>query len=206
MKQGDLEIALVSRHAAVIRDWREWERKSLSLRRAALLLHEQVSLDWGIMEPHLGSGKSVDLGEAGIDLSAPRTMLNGLAIESLVKAIWVRHRDPIDPAGRFLIGHHRTFDLISELSISLYEEEEDLLHRLESYVVWAGKYPTSRRASELLPKVLQSGQKSAPAYSIHRLDEETFLCLYDRLRAILHEGIRGHSLRDADTEGVLSDE
>jgi len=190
LDQDSLSGEMVDAHAALIRDWTEWERKASALRRAALVLHEQATRDWQSSRRSLAMEDSS--GFEDVNIAAPRTMLNGMAIEALAKALWVQRRDPFD-GSHYLIGHHRTLDILHDLEEFLYEEEEELLLRLESYVVWAGKYPTGMRPKDHLPKVLGSGLKVYPAYSSHNLDEDTFRILYDRLYRKLGEFDGGRS-------------
>jgi len=187
MDHPETEEQLAAAHAAVTRDWREWERKSLALRRAALLLHEQINREW-VPGLYLSEAKESDPErESEPDLNAPRTMLNGMAIESLIKGIWVRHHDPFDAKGKYLLGHHKPIELLRDLGIFFHEVEEELLIRLESYVIWAGKYPTAMRVEHMLPQQSSSGMMVYPAFSMHRTDEETFRTLFIRLRSILDD-------------------
>lgn len=188
MEEADIEHDVVVRHAERLRNWLEWKRKSDSLRRGALVLHQQAVKDWEELKQYFGSGKTVDVGEAGIELGSQIAMMNGLALETLVKAISVRRKDPIGKNGKLAFGHHRTRDLLDELGIPITDDEEELLLRLENYVYWAGKYPSPSDARYLLPQPLKSGQTTYPAYTIFIRDEESFTALYSRLVGVLREG------------------
>lgn len=189
MDGEELERLITSRHSEIEKDWAEWNRKSASLRRSSEVLRQQAERDFEVLRPFFGSGQRVQTGEAGIDLSAPIMMLNGLALETLVKAL-AAARSGSSPLKMDGMGaSHRTRAMLDTLGIQVSEMEEELILRLETYVQWAGKYPTPRDAREVLPKTLKSGRTTHPAYSMFRLDEEVFVALYSRLRDMLPQEV-----------------
>jgi hypothetical protein len=68
-------------------------------------------------------------------------LLTGLAFENLLKAIGLlRHQSIKERGGHGLVG------MAQSLALDLAPAERDYLGRLEEYVVWAGRYPVSRKA------------------------------------------------------------
>ena len=78
-------------------------------------------------------------------------LLAGLAVENLLKAIWVKqHRDDdalfeCDPNGKKRLSrkltHHRLGSLAHAVGFKPTSDESELLSRLQHQVEWAGKYP-----------------------------------------------------------------
>jgi hypothetical protein len=81
----------------------------------------------------------------------PFMLLAGLAVENLLKAIWVKQHpgDDVlfesDSDGKRRLSrkltHHRLGDLAQAVGFSPTAEERGLFQRLQHHVEWAGKYP-----------------------------------------------------------------
>lgn len=87
-------------------------------------------------------------------------LLAGFAIENLAKAMLVE-RDPasVTSGGKLnpAFKNHRLVDLVHATGVTLTEDESYLAERLESFVVWAGRYPTPGKVEEGLPRTHPGG-------------------------------------------------
>jgi len=87
---------------------------------------------------NLGSGFSM-----GVACTPVYYMLCGLALELIMKARLVQlgYTDK-------QFGHHKLEKLVDQLQIVIQEEERRLLRFYEASMVWAGRYPLPRNATE----------------------------------------------------------
>ena len=94
-------------------------------------------------------------------------MLRGMALECLMKAVWLKR------GGRFVEGDgfrdfaggrkHDLIEMANALRLKLLPREEDVLDRLTAFVRFAGRYPVPIRASESsLRPIRDSGGMAAP--------------------------------------------
>lgn len=170
-----------------LRDWREWQSEAHSLRRAALILRTEAQRDWDNRKASRAKG-SFDPPPA---LEGAMTMLNGLAIENLVKALWVRGlvqtNDPVDEKGRLIdkLKKHKIIPLLKDVNFTLSQEDEELLLRLECYVTWAGKYPMPEVYNRLEPQPRPDGFNIPCYYHNFINDEELISKFIERIEQAL---------------------
>jgi hypothetical protein len=82
-------------------------------------------------------------------------LLSGLAIENLVKGILVGRNPEVVSPDKFDLnqlagskGGHGLLKLAQQASPALSHDEVDILGRLETFVIWAGRYPIHLRSAE----------------------------------------------------------
>jgi hypothetical protein len=157
---------LKDQFSRTLRDWREWQSEARSLWRAALILHQEAQRDWDNRKRN-----RVAIAEGTFDfppkLEGAMTMLNGLAIENLVKALWVQKTtEPVEEKGclRKKLKTHKIIPLLEEVGFTLSTEDKELLLRLESYVTWAGKYPMPEFYGQLEPQALPNRTTMQPGW------------------------------------------
>lgn len=177
---------ILDQFSSSLRDWREWQSEAHSLRRAALILRQEAQRDWDNRKRN-----RVAIAEGTFDfppaLEGAMTMLNGLAIENLVKALWVETNEPVDEKGRLIknLQKHKIICLLKDVNFTLSHEEEELLLRLESYVTWAGRYPMPEFYKRLAPQQLPHGTKMPPYYHTFNNDEERISKFIERIEQVL---------------------
>lgn len=94
---------------------------------------------------------------------------------------FVQTNDPVNDKGVLdrKIGHKQK-TLLKDVNFELSNEEEDLLLRLETFVMWAGRYPMPRTFEKLGPQLLSGGIKLPPFFTIFNADEAQISQLIDR--------------------------
>jgi hypothetical protein len=161
-----------------IRDWRTWQEKAHSLRRAAIIIRNEALRDWDNRKIH--GSKTVEPPA----LEGVITFLNGSTIENLVKALWVQKNDPVNKKGELDEKlQHKLKVLLMDVEFELLDGEIELLLRIENYVKWAGRYPMPRT-----PKLLGDVSKR---YVSLNVDEELISQFIDRLEERLSTTEKG---------------
>jgi len=99
-------------------------------------------------------------------------LLAGLAIENLVKALWIQKNKPSSDGSlpAELRRHDRNIHLLKSVNVELSPDEIALVAVLQRCVVWAGRYPTP----------LQAQHMDVPL-DFGRIEFQVFRKLYDRL-------------------------
>jgi hypothetical protein len=130
-----------------------WVMVAEDLKEAANVLLVKVKDDW---QRPLNDEEMIH------SISPIYLMLAGLAIENLVKAIYIhRQYDVInDESGQLKKwggNGHKIADMVRALQVSLNHKEWSLLERLQVHIEWAGRYPIPKNYVGLLPKKIDSG-------------------------------------------------
>lgn len=122
------------------------------------------------------------------DLAIPATLLYGYAIENAIKALVIKH-NPITSGAEFTEyknksgwTNHKPVMLLESIKFGLDDDERNLLRVLSSFVIWAGKYPTSFGEIDLVISNQTTGKTSLIA--AHALDERgriEFNQLFERI-------------------------
>jgi len=113
-------------------------------------------------------------------------LLVGLAIENLVKGIYVA-RNPTACSSDNLpseLTKHKTIEFFERLDLSFSQAEGHLLERIETFVLWAGRYPIPRKLDDLLPRNHPEGG-SGPLTYVTSTDFEMLEALISRLTGTL---------------------
>jgi hypothetical protein len=87
-----------------------------------------------------------------LELVSSATLLYGLALENIIKAIYVDENPNMVEDGKLRkwpgSGHNQII-LIQGTSVSLGKEQEDLLRRMSAFVLWAGRYPIPMKSGDM---------------------------------------------------------
>lgn len=162
---------------------RAWELVAQDLLAAAQLLSERhdsfdrESLGQDDPVPPEGRVKPVEL------------MLRGMAVECMLKALWVKRGHAIVQDGKYLgvhnAGQHDLPQLASAAGFVSDAVEMDLLRRLSHFVQYGGRYPVPRAASQLMLTQTPAGGRSAATTWSTRADPSAFDEIVRRLVALL---------------------
>lgn len=154
-----------------------WLVKAREMRRAADLVWTQFMTE--LMSFTSGEEVTVEPFTGSVAM-----MLYGFCIENLLKAGLVASGAAVLPNGNFGLDSHALEDLADELSVSLSEEERELMERLEHFISWAGRYPIPLYADALYPRDLLDGSKGV-IYGLASMDQERVHALILRVQALL---------------------
>jgi len=143
---------------------RAWQRSAEDLLAAAHILRErndsfdQESLGPNDPAPPESVVKRVEL------------MLRGMAMECLLKAVWVKRSNAIVHDGKYVkvpgAGQHDLPQLARAVGFAVDSAELDLLRRLSHFIKYGGRYPVPREASDLmLIQSVQGGRGPATSWA-----------------------------------------
>jgi hypothetical protein len=118
-------------------------------------------------------------------------MLDGMAIECLLKAAWVRRGHKLAKDGKYLgvpgAGDHDLVQLASALKLKLSALEKDTLRRLSHFIEYGGRYPVPKDADKLqLTRAPTGGRAAATTWSTPN-DYVQFEAIVRRLDQLLDE-------------------
>jgi len=136
-----------------------WRLSAESLLRAARALEPIVEADRkALADPTRDPPEeSIRAGVGSIHM-----MLIGMAIENLAKALFVAAnpalRDP-DRLAREL-QTHTLVEFLEQGQLEMDEQDWFLCERLETFVVWAGRYPVPTKLENYLPRQHPAGGSS----------------------------------------------
>jgi hypothetical protein len=162
-----------------------WVLTARRLKRSADIIFDQCENDLRAME----SGIS-PLELHNLELAGCATMLYGLALENLLKAIVIQ----VQPTAivdhklrKWPSGGHDLLLLRKEARLGVNDSEKDLLTRLAAFVKWAGRYPIPKSALEM--RLLQSAvQPDFVPLPLNPYERAPFDALYARLEShVIHD-------------------
>ena len=113
-------------------------------------------------------------------------LLLGLAIENLVKGVYVAKNPEvvderkIDSSGWKTDGGHGIADFVKAF-ISVDQEEEELLVRLQEYIIWAGRYPIPNKSTRFYNSRYPVNKRYLNTRDFRIVDG-----LFDKLTEVLH--------------------
>lgn len=174
-------------HEALGNDSGQWALRADALHQSAEAIYSSIG------EPPIG-GADIEEVWHWFSIHDVGRMLRGMALECLLKAIWLVSGEVLVKNNQF-VGIPRTssHDLYGMLSVvcsrkklSLTEDEKKLLARL-SYAITSARYP--------IPKSPLGGYPSAPVAKgkmrwnrcLHSQDTELFQSLWIKLRVIIND-------------------
>ena len=118
-------------------------------------------------------------------------MLDGMAIECLLKAVWVKRGQKLAKDGKYLgvpgAGDHDLGQLAGALKLKLSALEKDTLRRLSHFIEYGGRYPVPKNAEKLqLTRAPTGGRAAATTWSTPS-DYVHFETVISRLNQLLNE-------------------
>jgi hypothetical protein len=122
-------------------------------------------------------------------LGAVELMLRGMAVECLLKALWLKQGNVLVDSGRYVgvrgAGSHDLSQLASAVRFTLSVHEADVMRRLSHFIEYGGRYPVPKDSSKLMLTRNPRGGKGASTTWSTPSDNELFDALVLRLRALL---------------------
>ena len=108
-------------------------------------------------------------------LAAVQAMLLGMALECLLKGMWIKKHKAWKNTTLGLtfggkkprirgVGDHELRQLSDAAGVTLTAAEQALLQRLSAFVKFAGRYPIPMTAAEMRPVATGSGQTAVPGF------------------------------------------
>jgi hypothetical protein len=138
-------------------DPEEWGATAWNLRTAADVLFEAYGEIW---EP---DGEPVHLENQNLD--SPASMLYGGALENMIKGYLIEKHGGFEQARaahQCAWDRHQLSRLAAATGVPLSHDQLLLLRSLESFVVWAGRFPIPMRRDQFtIPRQFQSGDHFA---------------------------------------------
>lgn len=132
-----------------------WESSASSLLVAADVLRERRSAAEHDDEQAIGAWRT----------HPPELMLRGMAVECLLKALWVTRGHLLAVNGRYKgipsTKEHDLVRLAAALDLELSALERDVLRRLSAFSQYGGRYPVPKQATELQLVPSPSGGRTA---------------------------------------------
>jgi hypothetical protein len=159
----------------VATDPRHWLGYARSLKLAASILQPHFD-----NEPASQKGQRTKAGEPRI--SPIYFLLVGFAIENYAKAISViRDPDVVSKGKLVRLKSHSLLGLLSGIGFRLSPEEDELVERLEEFVLWAGRYPIPTKVQTIAPRRRRHPQLGD--WLIYSVKGDSILCvsIMDRL-------------------------
>jgi len=142
--------------------------------------------------------KKIEKGETpsgeGTRLFGVIQMLRAMALECLLKALWLKGRGILADGGKYKkIPGTNDHNLISlskkvpeKFNLNITSDEEYLLKRL-SLSITGGRYPIQKKWEITKIQALHGGGKGPPTYWQIPKDEDLFVTLISRLKNIIEE-------------------
>jgi len=128
-------------------------------------------------------------------LGAVELMLKGMAIECLLKALWLKLGNTLVKDGRYVgvrgAADHDLPQLASAAKLAINDLETDLLRRLSHFIRYGGRYPVPKDASELMLTRSPRGGAAAATVWSSPSDGKLFDALVSRLSSLLEECATG---------------
>ena len=118
-------------------------------------------------------------------------MLRGMAIECLLKALWVKRGHKLVEDGKYTsvpgAGAHDLVQLAGVLQLTMSDLEKDLLRRLSHFIEYGGRYPVPKNAEKLRLTTSPGGGRAAATTWATPSDQLLFGALVNRLEQLLDE-------------------
>lgn len=158
-----------------------WQSVSNDLLFAAQVLLERVRAADALAPNQL----SVENGH----LFPVRLMLTGMALECLLKALWVKQGNQFVEAGAFKsvarAGPHDLVQIAQAVALNPNSFEIDLLRRLSYFIEYGGRYPIPKVSKKLEMISSPGGGKASPMTWSTPSDETLLEKLVLRIEALL---------------------
>jgi hypothetical protein len=156
-------------------DPRQWLGYARSLKLAASVLQPHFDSEPETGPPERGKGFKPTVGPIYL-------LLVGFAIENYAKAMSVIRNPIVVSNGKLIrLKRHDLLGLLADFEFALSPDEEELVERLEQFVIWAGRYPVPTKAENVTPR--KRRQPGLGDYLIYTVRGDSNLCtvILDRL-------------------------
>jgi hypothetical protein len=118
-------------------------------------------------------------------------MLDGMAIECLLKALWAKQGHKLVNGGKYVgvhgAGDHDLVQLADVLKLTLSDSEKDVLRRLSHFIEYGGRYPVPKDAGRLRLSRTPLGGRSEPTIWVTPSDQLLFDAIVSRLDYLLDD-------------------
>lgn len=122
-------------------------------------------------------------------VAAIELMLKGMALECLLKALWVKQGNRFVQAGAFApvsgAGAHDLRQLAQAVPLSSTPHESDLLGRLSHFIEYGGRYPIPKKSLKLGLITSPGGGKASPMTWTTPTDNLLFNGLVKKIKGLL---------------------
>jgi hypothetical protein len=119
---------------------RAWQMCADQLLLASRILQKEAAADESV------SSLSTQVAPVGL-------MLRGMAVECLLKALWIKNGNKLTVNGRFLgiprTGSHDLNQIAAEVGVKRNALEVDVLRRLTHFIEYGGRYPVPKRVEAM---------------------------------------------------------
>lgn len=123
-------------------------------------------------------------------LHPPELMLAGMAMECLLKAVWVKRGNKLAEDGRYVrVPGERSHDLLQlarVLHLTLSDLDKDVLRRLSHFMKYGGRHPVPKDAEELQLITTPRGGRAISTHWSTPGDQVLFNALVSRLENLLN--------------------
>ena len=121
----------------------------------------------------------------------PELMLQGLAVENLLKALWVKRGSKLVAGGEYLgvkgAADHNLLQLANAVALQFSPMAKDVLKRLSIIITSAGRYPIPKKWFAHRIQKLHGGGKGIPTYWRLPEDDKTLQGLIATIEKELEE-------------------
>jgi hypothetical protein len=145
-----------------------WVLEARRLKVGGDLLFDAYKKDLDLLEKN---GNPLIL--KNLELSKVASLIFGLAIEDLLKAIILSKTQQLKM-------NHKLIDLSEKAGITLTDVQSDIVKRLQTYVVWSGRYPVPKTKNDMLLNQRASNRDSFPL-PLQPFERPIYNDLYDLL-------------------------
>jgi hypothetical protein len=118
-------------------------------------------------------------------------MLSGMAMECLLKAVWVKQGHNLVEDGKYVsipgAGDHDLVQLAGAVGLTLSDLEKDVLRRLSHFIEYGGRYPIPKNAEQLRLTIDPRGGRGPATTWATPSDQLQFDAVVNRLEQLLDE-------------------
>ena len=155
-----------------------WRSVAFSLLFSAKELWDEIRQGLEEFEAN-GVEKLSERGSQQLRMRGPFYLLAGLAIENMLKAVIVKRmsdaKKPVTEgdALRIYRGNHDLVGISQQAKVPLSDDERQLLARMSTFVLWAGRYPVANtKEITAQERVTMSGDWGRISALIGRVDKD----------------------------------
>jgi hypothetical protein len=164
-----------------------WFLHACELRRGATLLKYQMLADYNQFI-EAGGMAPTRMYPYIPPLYGPYTMLAGLSLELLAKAILIERTPTLVVEGKLKPwpgSGHELVNLLKQTGITLDAADRYLAERLGELVIWAGRYPIPKRVEQMMPRPTPEGEFASVGNFQPDQDPPRIDVLWERLKTSL---------------------